>query len=1162
MSTNVINIQLTGQCTNTNNKPKNKNYKVPPKGKKKQNQTSKKKNKIYNLLNFNNPTPAQFVAPHHGPNYFGTPNLAQNVVGQSLYPTPWPYQNMIGQNPQSAPHPQGLGKKRAKRLLKLPFLIQQAAAAADQEEKGRIVCEISKVDQLSSKVKKYRKLSKIYQQIRKDRTGTTLNPQTITTAQTKNGDFAQDIVIPTQSLQQEHNQSYVVKRNVHPIRAKKNKNKAKLMQNVQVFNIYNPGGSRSQFQAPHQDEPEDLSDDLAPQMGQGQQQAGTQTLPVTAENKLNFKFQRTTQTKTPDWSEYQNKFKRIGGASPDHEDEGSQEVKQEPNKDQSVNTGPNTNLRTQIPSINQQTVTATQQKPAVTPKIELKTTTQKSSEIPLKPIDVRVRNANAGYTLPQPTPHSNIHLANLAYENYPKGIPKSFLPQEKNPVAPHPIAVYGLPAGIPRSFLIQEQQRLQEMSPTPLQIPGAPNFHPQPTYVDLPSWILPSQPPEPPQQIHDHLSPNVGAPMLPYAQHEHVERPYSPTDVYSESQRADEELREGSESPDLLQSHQKRQSAFSRLGPLTQPKKPKLTINLQLNKDQAVREVVDGTDDSFRYVPVHLRKDILQSEDEIVKKYLPSWPWKRNLQLRKTVSARLSKSVMLLEQEQMEAGYEKDNLFIQVVVTGYPKTWTKEDVLDAVLECVKGKSFIPLFIEFTSQKCRFLVIRCHSALVAIHKVGFCIRKDDVELTLSISLTDTGLNQIDLIPRLVLRRRLMIMSDENHVDLTEFLVEKDVSHFVYFPLNRPTNQVELIQLQSAVTWEHLAELNLSRNRLTSIDGFDLHKNTPRLKRLDLSHNYLDKVTLLLPIRDLPLRSLRLEGNPLCRDYIDAGHYVKVVRLMFHEVMELDGVRITLKGDLPSMKRNYCPEAAAAVVEKFLETFFPLLEAAYDDRAAIEDLYDKDAVLTITFRYKLRYGTAFRYFRNLFLRARSLEEGEKDSVVGAGSITSLICKWPDIEHDRYTISVDVIHHDDFTTILRLGGVLKLTAKSLAEDEHLLTFTRTVVLHSKNGAEYKITNEMLYWDVPREEVTRTAFNITTVRPKQLSLKLESPPDEELKSKLTDIFVKLADIDKKRGARCLELKNWDLRSALDYYIMLLKLNDLAPLSSPKDSTPAPQAS
>lgn len=67
---------------------------------------------------------------------------------------------------------------------------------------------------------------------------------------------------------------------------------------------------------------------------------------------------------------------------------------------------------------------------------------------------------------------------------------------------------------------------------------------------------------------------------------------------------------------------------------------------------------------------------------------------------------------------------------------------------------------------------------------------------------------------------------------------------------------------------------------------------------------------------------------------------------------------DGVPLTFKGDLLPMKSNYCPEEAVGVVEKFLETFFPLLEAPYDDRAAIEDLYDKDAVLTVTFRNKLR------------------------------------------------------------------------------------------------------------------------------------------------------------------------------------------------------------
>ncbi|XP_063385495.1 uncharacterized protein LOC134671565 [Cydia fagiglandana] len=614
MTTNLVNIQLTGKGANIKNEPNDIDIKVPPDVKKEQKQNQpntfnkkKKKQKINNFQNFNNATPALFVAPHHGLNYFVPPNLAQNLGGPSLYTMPGMHQNMMGQNAALKPNQkQPLARKKAARMLLMRHEIQQAVAVADRADKERIAWEMSLVDRMDSDLKKYKEIGvihnsilrktkparnklKLIQQIEKaaakanqtekERIAREMNniqrmnfsrqlqhlailhqsiinnkskksvnpalqkPVVITlTAETKDEDFTQDIVTPAQSLQQQHNQSHVVNPSISDITrrgARNNKKKNTVIQNVQVFK---PGSSTSQFQAPHQDEPEDLSDDLAPHMGQGQQQPATQTLPLTAENKLNFKFQRTTQTKTPDWSEYQNKFKRIGGASPDHEDEGSQEVKQEPNKDQSINTGPN-NLRIQIPPISQQTVTATQQKRAGTPKVELKTTQLKSTEIPLKPIDVRVRNATPGYTLPQPTPniHSNTHLPNMgkAYENYPKGIPKSFLPKENNPVAPLPIPGCSFPAGIPRSFLKQEQLRLQEMSqPTPLQIPD-PNFQTQPAYMDLPSWILPSQPPEPPQHIHEHLSPNV-PPMLPFVHQERVERPYSPTDVYSEGQRGDD----------------------------------------------------------------------------------------------------------------------------------------------------------------------------------------------------------------------------------------------------------------------------------------------------------------------------------------------------------------------------------------------------------------------------------------------------------------------------------------------------------------------------------------------------------------------------------------------------------------------------------------------
>lgn len=42
----------------------------------------------------------------------------------------------------------------------------------------------------------------------------------------------------------------------------------------------------------------------------------------------------------------------------------------------------------------------------------------------------------------------------------------------------------------------------------------------------------------------------------------------------------------------------------------------------------------------------------------------------------------------------------------------------------------------------------------------------------------------------------------------------------------------------------------------------------------------------------------------------------------------------------------------------VAEKFLETFFPLLDCASEQRFLIEGVYADSAVLTVTYCYKLR------------------------------------------------------------------------------------------------------------------------------------------------------------------------------------------------------------
>ncbi|CAH0625654.1 unnamed protein product [Chrysodeixis includens] len=709
---------------------------------------------------------------------------------------------------------------------------------------------------------------------------------------------------------------------------------------------------------------------------------------------------------------------------------------------------------------------------------------------------------------------------------------------------------YNYPKGIPRSFIIQQQ--LCQEAGIEQSVPNSPIYP-----LGLPIMQNHQHSANMPQQTFDQSSAmnTVNDAPGPISVQTDittdVQQPYSPSDIYSEPGNPDPP--EEDELSDTNQTGQKRLSAFQRLGPLSQPKKPKLTINLTLNKEQPIREVVDDTDvDLDRYTPVHLRHNIINSTDETVKKYLPNWPWKKNFGIRRSVTARVSRSVMIMEQELMEEAYEKENLFIHIAVKGYPSSWTKERVLDAVLNSVKDYSLIPCFIEFYQNECKFLTLRNRSALIILHKTGFYIHRDGVELTVTISQANLTLNQIDFIPRIILRQRIAMGYDgqQHKLNLSAFTLQEDISHFIYFPLSRVSNQSELIQLQSVIAWDKLVSLDLSHNRLSNLSGLDLNTTTPKLQHLNLSHNLLDKITALIGFRELPLKSINLEGNPLCHDYIQTEHYIKVLKMMFPALVEIDGVKVHLKGDLPDVKRNYCPEEAMQVAAKFLETFFPLLDSGSDQRSSLQGLYEDDATLTITYCYKLRYGPIYRGFRNLFLYARFLDEGETDSVVGAMAITKLMNRWPQTEHDPSTFTVDAMFHSETTTILRITGILKLTAETLAEDEHLLAFSRTVVLYSDDGNEYKVHNEMVYWSEPTACQARSAFRITSVSQKNTNLKIDSTTDKDLQEKLLIIFMKLTTMNKTTSKRCLEMNNWNFKLALEHFTKLLKSNNLDSLT------------
>ncbi|CAH3977143.1 unnamed protein product [Pieris brassicae] len=69
--------------------------------------------------------------------------------------------------------------------------------------------------------------------------------------------------------------------------------------------------------------------------------------------------------------------------------------------------------------------------------------------------------------------------------------------------------------------------------------------------------------------------------------------------------------------------------------------------------------------------------------------------------------------------------------------------------------------------------------------------------------------------------------------------------------------------------------------------------------------------------------------------------------------------------------------------------------------------------------------------------------------------------------------------------------------------------------------------------------------------VQNKTPSCKFETPLDDETKNSLINIFSKLTGLNSRQSTRCLEEKDWDLKIALEYFMKLLKLDNIECLTN-----------
>lgn len=82
-----------------------------------------------------------------------------------------------------------------------------------------------------------------------------------------------------------------------------------------------------------------------------------------------------------------------------------------------------------------------------------------------------------------------------------------------------------------------------------------------------------------------------------------------------------------------------------------------------------------------------------------------------------------------------------------------------------------------------------------------------------------------------------------------------------------------------------------ELRLAQNKILSANFSKVLAMMSNLKAIDLGNNWIHDLHDIKDLGILGIKSLRLDGNPLCSKFSFAGEYIKTVKKYFPELKTL-------------------------------------------------------------------------------------------------------------------------------------------------------------------------------------------------------------------------------------------------------------------------------
>ncbi|EDW68602.1 nuclear RNA export factor 2 [Drosophila virilis] len=494
--------------------------------------------------------------------------------------------------------------------------------------------------------------------------------------------------------------------------------------------------------------------------------------------------------------------------------------------------------------------------------------------------------------------------------------------------------------------------------------------------------------------------------------------------------------------------------------------------------------------------------------------------------------------------------------------------FAKEELFDYFFILVSSElsEFYPCYYKYDGGEHRFLVRDCYDQIE--HLVVNCNLEMKIaqlnsnyqrSIAYYLRMNVSTLKQGHVEPKQCIEEALQKRFNAiNRVLNLEQFQNTDVLENVHVCLTSARILNSILRMASRKFLGNCVDLRLCNNKILGLNNLRTLSLLNGLQALDLGQNWIDDITAIGALSEVPLKSLRLHGNSLCRKYSLPSAYIRAVKEVCPGLQRLDDVDLSSRPGLTTQKDYLCDPAAYELTgELFLCQFLREFELS-DQRINLSRFYTDSSIFTLTCSYDIRRCHPVKPSNELCKRinkynyfSRNLLKNSRDTCrvhVGGHDIMLVLMQLPEVTHDYVSLQTDVMHYDDQMAIIYVNGVLR------DGSDLLLAFSRQFVLKvdanglgvGKRARSMKIINERFNIMNPSPKQQRDAFKFVELpMDQELSMPVEETVD--VKEHKLYIFQEITGLRPKWCTRIVqEEANWDFQLALEQFLRMETANEL----------------